>query len=124
MVNPLLNFIINNLYPNNSEFINFPTGYDLNLSYNITSSDTSVARITNNNVINAISIGTTTITFSQNDNSISTTLTVEPVPVLVQSNNKNMIYGSTIPELTYNINQQILDVKRASNKQNIGIIFL
>ena len=85
MVNPLLNFVISNLYPNNSAFINFPIGYDSNLTYNITSADTSIATITNNNVVNALSVGTTTITFSQNGESISTTLTVDAVKNLVIS---------------------------------------
>ena len=122
MVNPLLNFVISNLYPNNSSFINFPTGYDSNLTYTISSADTSIATITNNNVINAISIGTTTITFSQNGESISTTLTVDAVPVLVSADDKNMIFGNTIPNLTYNISNQIVDIKKSCNKQNIGII--
>jgi len=121
MVNPLLNFVISNLYPNNSSFINFPIGYDSNLTYNITSADTSIATITNNNVVNALSVGTTTITFSQNGETISTTLTVESVPVLVRADDKNMIYGSSIPNLTYNINNQITDIKKSCNKQNIGI---
>jgi hypothetical protein len=122
MVNSLSNFVINNLYPNNSAFINFPTGYDSNLSYSITSSDPAIASITNNNVINALSVGSADITFTQNGDSISTTLTVESVPVLVSADNQSMIYGSTLPTLTYSINNQIVDLKRSCNKQNIGII--
>jgi hypothetical protein len=118
----LSNFVINNLYPNNSAFINFPTGYDSNLSYSIISSDISIVTISNDNVINALSVGTTTITFSQGGDSISTTLTVDAVPVLVQANDQTMIYGGTIPDLTYNINHQITDIKKSCNKQNIGII--
>ena len=122
MVNSLSNFVINNLYPNNSAFINFPTGYDSNLSYSITSSDTSISTITNDNVINALSVGTTTITFSQGGTSISTSFTVDPVPVLIQAHDQNMIYGGTIPDLSYNISNNIVDLKRSCNKQNIGII--
>ena len=122
MVNSLSNFVINNLYPNNSAFINFPTGYDSNLSYSITSSDTSISTITNDNVINALSVGSVDITFLQNGESISTTLTVDAVPVNVNAENKSMIYGGTIPTLSYNISNNIVDLKRSCNKQNIGII--
>lgn len=118
----LSNFVINNLYPNNSDFINFPTGYDSNLSYSIISSNTSIATITNDNVINALSVGSTTITFSQGGDTITTTLNVDSVPVLIQANNQSITYGDTIPSLTYNINHQITDIKKSCNKQNIGII--
>ena len=118
----LSNFVINNLYPNNSAFINFPAGYDSNLSYSIISSNTSIATITNDNVINALSVGSTTITFSQGGDTISTTLNVDAVQVLIQANNQSISYGGTIPSLTYNINHQITDIKKSCNKQNIGII--
>ena len=121
MTNPLANFSISNMYPNNIAFIAFPNGYDSNLNYSITSLDTTIATITEGNVINAIAIGSTTITFSQNGYDISTTFTIEAVPVLVNADNKTIVYGDSIPNLTYNISQNIQDLTKSCSTEKIGI---
>ncbi len=121
MTNPLSNFFISNMYPNNIAFIAFPNGYDSNLNYSITSLDTTIATITEGNVINAIAIGSATITFSQNGYDISTTFTIKAVPVLVNADNKTIVYGDSIPNLTYNISQNIQDIIKSCSTEKIGI---
>ena len=92
----LLNFSINTpLHFNGVSLLcPFPDGYDNTQSYIITSSDTTVILISgiNNNILIPKNAGTSIITFTQNSDSISTTVTVEQLLVNIIPDNININY--------------------------------
>ena len=121
MTNPLSNFTINDMYINNIAFITFPSGYDPALTYTIISSNINIATITNSNVIKAIGTGTVTITFTQNDFQIDTTLTVKKVEVSIEANNYTIQYSNSIPNLEYSVSPTEQNITKLCPLQEIGI---
>ena len=127
----LSNFSINTpLYFNGVPLLcPFPDGYDNTQPYIITSSDPTVILIsgTNGNILVPKNVGTSTITFTQNGNSINTIINVEKLIVNIVPDNVNINYNENIPStFNYNINPSletscdILNTNISINRQKVG----
>jgi hypothetical protein len=100
----LSNFIINDQYVNTQYTIVLPNGIS-NSSYTITSSNLNISEILNNSILHSKSVGPCTITFIQDNNSISTTFNVKLLPLNVIATSSTIItYGNNLPAFSYTIN--------------------
>ena len=94
----LSNFLINTpLHLNGIPILcPFPEGYNNTEPYNITSSDSSIILISGN-ILVPKNAGTSTITFTQNNISISTIVTVQKLLVDIIPDNVTINYSENIP---------------------------
>ena len=99
----LSDFTINNQYVNTQYTITLPTGKS-DSSYTITSSNTTIAEIINNTTLHSKSVGSCTITFTQDNYSISTSLNVVLLPLNVSiASNNTITYGDNLPTFSCNV---------------------
>ena len=99
----LLNFTINNQYVNTLYTITLPTGIS-NSPYTITSSNTTIAEIIDNNTLHSKSVGACTITFTQDTYLIEASLNVVILPLNVSiASNSTITYGDNLPTFSCSV---------------------